>query len=442
MADGAKILLFARYPVAGQAKTRLIPALGPEGAARLHRRMTEHAVAVARTVDADDDTAVTICHTGGSRRDFRAWLGADLLYRRQPRGDLGERLCGALALAFRSGARCALVVGSDVPGVSSAVLHQAVLALDNHDVVLGPAVDGGYYLLGMKHLHSGLFTGVDWGTERVCMQTRDAIGRMGLTVLELPLLSDVDRPSDLDALRSDPRFSDVFTGRSLLSVIIPTLSEAVALSATLDRLKPADGIEIIVSDGGSRDATCDIGAAGGATVLEVAGGRAVQQNAGAAVAKGRQLLFLHADTLLPAGYADRVRWALDNPGTVAGAFRFRTDEPGPAMRVVEWGTNVRSTVLQWPYGDQSLFMEKRVFSEVGGFAPLCVMEDFDLVRRLRRRGRVVTLRETAVTSGRRWRRLGAWRTTLRNQLMIAGFLAGVSPGRLVRWYRGKGRAPR
>lgn len=107
------------------------------------------------------------------------------------------------------------------------------------------------------------------------------------------------------------------------------------------------------------------------------------------------------------------------------------------MRLAEPGANLRSALFQWPYGDQGLFMEKRVFSELGGFAPLPIMEDYELVGRLRRRGSVVTLREAAVTSARRWRQLGVLGTTLRNAAMVAGFQAGVPPERLARFYRGE-----
>lgn len=433
-----RILLFVRYPVAGQAKTRLISALGPEGAARLHRRMTEHVVGKARaTCEAarKSDVVITVCCTGAPLRDFRAWLGVDLEYASQPSGDLGARMRWAFQSAFRSGTKCALAIGTDVPDMSSKILLQAFEGLRSRDVVLGPAVDGGYYLIGMTRLHSELFSGINWGTESVCAQTCNAIMRLGLTGAELPAFNDVDRPEDLSSLRNDPRFEDVFTGKALISVIIPTLNEAGTLGQTLECVHGADVSEIIVADGGSQDATREIAAKTDATVLGISGGRAAQMNAGAAAANGRLLLFLHADTLPPSGYADLIRAAMDRPSTVAGAFRFRTDGAGTAMRIVEWATNLRSCVLQWPYSDQGLFIEKRVFDEVGGFASLPIMEDFELVRRLRRRGTVVTLSDAAVTSARRWQQLGVVRTTIINQIMILGFLGGVPLHRLKRLYR-------
>ncbi len=430
-----RVVLLARYPVPGQAKTRLIPALGPAGAARLHRRLTEHAADAARAAGASGDAGVTVCFTGAARRKFRAWLGRDFAYATQPAGDLGVRLRRAFGSAFSGHARRVAVVATDVPDLTAVVLRQALAGLRDHDVVLGPAADGGYYLIGMTRARPELFLGIDWGTGRVCAQTRDAIGRQGLSVLELPTLGDVDLPEDTAALRADPRFADVWTGQPLISVIIPTLDEAASLGATLDCVRGATGIEIIVADGGSRDTTREIAAQAGAAVLVTLDGRAAQQNQAAAVAKGRYLLFLHADTLPPDGYAELIRRTLDRPATVAGAFRFRMEGIGASRRLAEWGSNIRSSLCQWPYGDQGLFMEKRVFDELRGFSLLPIMEDYELVSRLRHRGAVVTLREAAITSARRWQRLGALRNTMCNLWMVAGFRAGIQPERLARFYR-------
>ena len=439
MHSDTQIMIFGRYPVPKQAKTRLIPALGTKGAARLHRRMTEHAVGVARNArrsGGGNDLRITFCGTGAPLSDFRAWLGLDLLYASQPSGDLGARLQWAFNSAFGNGAKSAITIGTDVPGLTSDILRQALESLRSHDIVIGPAADGGYYLIGMKLFCPELFAAIDWGTESVYEQTRDIIKGLGLTVAQLPLLCDVDRPDDLSTIRNDPRFTDIFAGKPLVSVIIPTLIETVFVGRVLNRLQRADAIEVIVVDGGSQDDTCEIAVQAGARVLEVSGGgRAAQQNAGAAVAKGRLLLFLHADTLPPNGYDDMIRLALDRPATVAGAFRFKTDDSTAAMRLIEWMTNFRSAVFQWPYGDQGLFMEKRVFDETGGFTSIPIMEDFELVRRLRRRGTVVTLSEAAITSARRWQQLGIVHTTIINQIMIAGFLGGMPIQRLSRLYR-------
>jgi len=431
VSESDHILLFARYPIPGQAKTRLIPELGPEGASHLHRRMTENVVGVA----CETDATVTLCHTGGKQKFFRSWLGPGIAYARQSRNDLGGRMREAFEAAFQKGAARVLVVGSDVPAVSPEILRMAFDALRDHDVILGPAKDGGYYLIGMKRLLPDVFSGMDWGTDRVFQQTQAVLRRQGLTLAQLPQLSDVDRPEDLTALRTDPRFADVFTGQPLISVIVPTLNEAEIVARTLERVQQAEGVELIVVDGGSQDKTSEIAHKAGATVMEISGGRSAQLNAGAAKAKGRILLFLHADTLLPKNYTDKIRQLLEDPAVVAGAFRFKLDGEKASLRVVEWGTNIRSSFFHWPYGDQGLFMEKRIFNQLGGFAPMPIMEDWDLVRRLRQRGQVVTRPEPVITSSRRWKSLGAFRTILRNQCMVAGYRLGLSSECLARFYR-------
>lgn len=437
--DALHILIFTRYPVPGQAKTRLIPALGEKGAARLHKLMTEKTVKTARQAKAVFSKAtitITICCTGSGLKNFRAWLGTDLNYRVQSSGDIGRRMNAGLEQAFDDGAGQALVLGSDLPHLTPNILCRAFKRLKKHDLVIGPADDGGYYLIGMKQPFPGLFRDVEWGTKRVLDRTRQLISDLGLNVAELPYLSDMDRPEDLEKIRQDSSYSDIFF-KEKLSIIIPALNEESCIERTINHAQCGENVQIIVVDGGSTDATRKVAENAGAVVLTTSGGRAAQLNAGAEAATGRLLLFLHADTLLPAGYDDMIRNTLNDPATVAGAFAFRTYGRVRGMQLVEWMTNARSRIFQMPYGDQGLFLEKRVFNELGGFASMPIMEDFELVRRLRRRGRVATLDSPVLTSARRWQRLGIFRTTLVNQLMIIGFYTGVPMKRLKNFYSSK-----
>ena len=434
------LLIFSKYPLAGKAKTRLIPALGADVAAQLHRRMTEATIDTVQSWQQkveEKNIQITVHYTGAVEKDFHSWLGSSFDYQKQPAGDLGQRMCSAFETAFNREANHAIGIGTDVPALTPALLQQAENLLSDHDLVLGPAADGGYYLIGLKTSQPELFANIDWGTEHVLQQTREIATRLGLQVATLPLLSDIDRPEDLHSIKKNPRFSDIISSTPLLSVIIPTLNESSTLDKTLKNLQQADNVEIIIADGGSRDSTDTIATRSGAKLIEVSGGRSAQLNRGAAESRGRYLLFLHADTLLPHNYDKLICQALDNPSIVAGAFRFKTDAPGMAMRIIEWGTNLRSTLRQQPYGDQGLFMERRVFTEMGGFPALPIMEDFALVRQLRQRGTIITLAEEATTSARRWQKLGVIRTIVINQLMIAGFLLRVSPEKLSRFYRGK-----
>ena len=158
-------------------------------------------------------------------------------------------------------------------------------------------------------------------------------------------------------------------------------------------------------------------------------------NAGAAAASGDILLFLHADTSLPSGFDEYVFRALDREDVCAGAFRLSIEAKGRSFRLIENLVNLRSRVLQMPYGDQAIFVPMRIFHEVGGFPDAPIMEDYELVRRLRRMGRIAITPVAVATSARRWLDRGTWRTTLTNQVCIAAYRLGVPPTHVVRWRR-------
>jgi rSAM/selenodomain-associated transferase 2 len=218
-----------------------------------------------------------------------------------------------------------------------------------------------------------------------------------------------------------------------ISVIVPVLNEAHHLSKTLALVSVATNIELIVVDGGSQDATIAVAQTAGAKVIASTPGRAIQMNLGAEISTGDILLFLHADTRLPPKFDAMIRETLAY--SIAGAFELNVDLPSVGVRLVEWGTNLRSRYLQLPYGDQAIFLTKSVFEVVGGFRALPIMEDFEFVQRLKRYGNIRIVPAAVLTSGRRWQRLGVVRTTLINQLVIAAYLTGVPPDRLRQWYR-------
>lgn len=192
-----RLIVFTRYPRPGQAKTRLITALGPVGAAELHRRLTEHAVAQARRLGTGGKVAVEIHFTGGDSEAMATWLGPDLSYRRQHGENLGARLDAAFAAAFGDSAAAVVIMGTDCPDLTDTVLGQAFAALAENDLVLGPAGDGGYYLIGLKSRQPCLFTQIDWGTDRVLSRTKSKAKALGLKIAGLEQLDDIDRPEDL-----------------------------------------------------------------------------------------------------------------------------------------------------------------------------------------------------------------------------------------------------
>jgi uncharacterized protein len=191
------VLVFTRLPQPGSSKTRLIPALGPTAAADLQRQMTEHLMTRLRRAAELDVAQPIIWYAGDDAAAMRRWLGEEWAYRQQVGSDLGQRLQRAFQEVFATGAAAALVIGCDVPGIDLDHLVDARRQLDTHDVVMGPALDGGYYLLGLCQSTPELFIDMPWGGTEVAALTRTRCRQRGLSLAELPPLADVDRPEDL-----------------------------------------------------------------------------------------------------------------------------------------------------------------------------------------------------------------------------------------------------
>jgi rSAM/selenodomain-associated transferase 2 len=206
-------------------------------------------------------------------------------------------------------------------------------------------------------------------------------------------------------------------------------------------LKKHRHIEIIVVDGGSRDQTVDLAGSMGVRVLTSAPSKALQMNTGAAQASGDVLLFLHADTRLPQDFENRILAALARPDISGGAFSLGINSDASGLRFIERAANWRSKFLQMPYGDQALFVTRKRFHEIGGYPEYPIMEDFEFVRKLKKKGKIAILPESVQTSPRRWLKVGILRTWLLNQLIVAAYYLGISPQRLSRWYnRNKGKS--
>ena len=425
-----------KYPRPGAVKTRLVPALGEQRACEFYRALVRHTLAEVGAFAALSGVAVEARVAGApDEAAVRAWLGGAMTIRHQGEGDLGVRMERAVSAALAEGAESVVVIGADCPELTAAHLASAFAALANTDAVLGPAADGGYYLIGLRRSRPELFQGIRWGGAEVLMQTLAAARALSVDVTQLATLRDLDVPEDLSVWAATPAAR--VAGRGGVSVVIPVLNEEAQLPATLAAVGRGGPHEVIVVDGGSGDQTVAIARAHDAIVLCAPSNRARQMNCGAAAATGESLLFLHADTILPPGFPALVNTTLARPGVAGGAFEFAISGEFAGRRLIERGTNWRARRRQMPYGDQAIFVRRETFAQVGGFPDLPIMEDYEFVRRLRRLGKIALAAGAAMTSDRRWQRLGAARTTLFNQFVVAGYRLGVPPTRLARWYRGE-----
>ncbi len=421
------VILFCRYPLPGHVKTRLIPALGPVGAANLHREFTETILNNLIRARVQMGFDIRIRFDCGSSKKMSRWLGAEHTYEEQGKGDLGRRMYGAFHDAFLQGYERVILIGSDIPDMKTDHIGKAFHALEDNDLVLAPSTDGGYWLVGLKK-PVDVFQITKWGSHNVLEQTIVQAKSYGLSFQQIEALSDIDTMEDLRNWR--PEYE---TGHPYLSIIIPTLNEAENIDLTLKKALNKE-VEIIVVDGGSRDDTKKRAEEGGARVASSPPGRAAQLNRGADMAKGDVLFFLHADTHPPDDFVKCIFTTLMNQGTIAGAFRFKTDLDRPMMKVIEHVTNMRSRIFNLPYGDQGLFLSKKVFDAVGGFPDVHVAEDLCFVRRLAKHGRIRIAPVPVVTSARRWRQKGLVYTTLINSIILMGCLLGVPPERLAPLY--------
>ena len=217
-----------------------------------------------------------------------------------------------------------------------------------------------------------------------------------------------------------------------ISVVIPTLDEASRIAESIESVV-GSGVEVIVVDGGSTDETCHLARDIGVRVFASERGRARQLRLGGEKSTGNTVLFLHADTRLEAGWQEAVSKTLSDPACAGGAFAFRLAEHGWRERWIEKGVALRVALLGLPYGDQAIFVRRDVLERMGGIPIVPMMEDLDLVRAIKRAGRLEMSTLTATTSARRYTRGGLLRTLVLHQLALLVWWLGLDRARLAGW---------
>lgn len=224
-----------------------------------------------------------------------------------------------------------------------------------------------------------------------------------------------------------------------ISVIVPVLNEAEGINQLIGHigsLRKGNDIEIIVADGDPQGGTLNAIKDDRVTGVPSGKGRGRQMNKGAAAATGEILLFLHADTFLPSGAFEKITSVMRTGRYAGGAFDLGIDSGRTALRIVEQAASLRSRITRIPYGDQAIFIRRDIFQAMGGFMDFPIMEDVDLMQRVKKAGRpIIIISHKVRTSPRRWEKEGVVYCTVRNWTLVTLYMLGVSPEKLARFYR-------
>jgi len=414
--DRKALLVFIRYPEAGKVKKRLAREIGGQKSAEIYEKLLRRTLGVVADFQVKNpDARVCLYHTPmdlpvAVEAKFQgAWEFCP-----QEGQHLGERMEGALRSAFSAGAGRAVLIGSDIADIGVTDLEEAFENVRHKTAVLGPARDGGFYLVGLDEHCAAPFRFEKWGTDDIYSRTANELRKAGFHVNRIRERKDIDRPEDLAALDRSPLFN------SVLSVIIPTLSSPEKLGPLVNFLEESlwPGDEIILVRGRADGEITMCERRGPVTRIECPRGRGIQQNAGAKHATGDLLFFLHDDTVPPPNFAYLIRRECAGNEPAPGCFRLEFSPSNRLLDLIARWAGWRTAVFRLPYGDQGFFCRREVFEAVGGFRRKYLMEDVDFVRRCRKLGKPVMLPFKVKTSPERYTRKGILTASLQNHMIM------------------------
>lgn len=412
--------------------------MGAEKATQIYEKLLRRTLGIAGDLKCKSpEVAITLFHTPQDPLDklmkrFRGpWE-----FRPQEGDHLGERMSNALRSAFAEGAGRVVLIGSDLADVQSEDIEQAFRKTNEKVVVLGPAADGGFYLVGTDRPVDSPFAFTSWSTPEVFSRTARGFESEGFRVLTTPERNDVDHKSGLDRLDRDSLFRDS------ISLIIPTLAEPEKLRPLLEYLEDSiwPGDEIVVVQGGAFRKTVLHRMSPVLTVIKTSKGRGIQQNVGAMLCRGNILCFLHDDTIAPPEFAYLIRRTCRDRPLALGCFRLRFSPSNRALDLIAGWANLRSRLFKLPYGDQGYFCRRDLFESAGGFRRRYLMEDVELVRDIRKiRGGssgVSIVPADVCTSPDRYVRKGVLKACLQNHAIFLLSALGRDEQELYRKYYG------
>jgi rSAM/selenodomain-associated transferase 2 len=447
--DSSILVLFCRKPSLGNGKQRIAAEIGGALALEISELLLSAAVADAQHWSGP----VVVAPASPEDQNWAAELLPGATVIPQSAGNLGERIGHVDECIRAAGGRKVIFIGSDAPGLSPELIKQAADNLEDSDVVLMPADDGGVTLMGSRVAWPRLPT-LAWGSAKLCSELTTACINASLSIALQPGNFDIDICADLlrelGRLEADPRKSrnDIaqwvhsnLQATPELSIIIPVLNDLPALEQLLIHLTAmqAPGTEIIVSDGGGNPDCKQLCDAHAAIYLPATACRGRQLVLGAKHSSGDILWFLHADSE-PVDNSVALIRAHIKAGHSGGFFSFHfLGKPCWQKSLLEYAINLR-TRMGIPYGDQGLFATREAYLKSGGFDNTPLFEEVRLVRNLRKHGGFKRLSAPIGVSPRRWERDGWLTRTFQNRWLALAHFFGVPAERLTHRYKSLGRA--
>lgn len=429
------LIIFVKKPEAGKVKTRLGKTLGYQRAAEIYERLLEYTAKICSALSEVDSY---IYH---SEEIYAAEYFSQFKNCLQVDGDLGQKMNHAFSQTLAKNYERVICIGSDCISLTTEKIENAFKVLENKEYVFGPAIDGGYYLIGMKNESPHLFDKIEWSTSTVLKDTLSRLKEEDYQLLES--LPDIDYEEDLinqkeKLLEFDSIFFSFLSSTNenkKISVIIPTLNEAKNIENCISELKKSQHnlSEIIVVDAHSSDNTKEIASRLGVKVIDSKlKSRAKQMNLGAQIAKSDILYFVHADVLVPSDYSNHILQTLKK-GADAGCFRFVFDKNHALLKLNAFFTRFPFLVCRG--GDQTLFVKKSTFEKLGGFPEdHIIMEEYTFIKNLRKEFTFKVIPENVVVSARKYDNNSYWRVQYANFLVFNMYRLGYSQEKLKNKY--------
>lgn len=432
------LIYFAKEPMEGKVKTRLAKSITDEEATKIYKLLLEQSLSLSINQDIDK-FVFTQAFTSEYQKYFKGFHTF-----LQEGDNIGEKMANAFKTLFSQDYEQIILVGTDIPMLDENIIHEAFDSLHTHHTTINKSEDDGYYLIGFcrEYFEDKVFN-VDFKKD-VFKQTIKSLKPLHVKIGKV--LFDIDYIDDLRKFATLKKqttlglhVKKLLNTFPSISVVIPVYYEKENLPKTLQNLKEkahGSSYEIIISDTPEITTLNNIDTTTYFTCKAQKAGRAYQLNEGAKMARGEVLLFLHADTLLPKNWDEEILHQYTKNKKLAGAFSLGIQTNSFVIKLIEFLANIRVCFTNTPYGDQGQFISAHLFSKIGGYDELPLMEDIAIIDKIHKENiKVQILKSKIYTSDRRWKSEGILYTSLRNRVLSTLYHFGISAEKLKKYYK-------